>query len=57
VIKPDRRVSSEVAGTPRHILELTFEVILEHKHWTKTMMLIFSPGSHSVSLSLLGNKY
>ncbi len=38
---------------PRHILELTLEVILDHKIRIKTMTLVFSPGSCSKSLSLL----
>ncbi len=37
---------------PCHNLELTLEVILEHKLGIKTMTLVFSPGSHSNSLSL-----
>jgi hypothetical protein len=46
---------------PRHILELTLEVILEvtldHKIRIKTMTLVFSPGSCSESLSLPRNQY
>jgi hypothetical protein len=42
---------------PRHILELTLEVILDHKLGIKTMTLVFSPGSHSNSLSLPRNQY
>ncbi len=34
---------------PRHILELTLEVILDHKIGIKTMTLVFSPGSRSKS--------
>jgi hypothetical protein len=37
---------------PRHNLELTLEVILEHVLGIKTMTLIFNPGSRSDSLSL-----
>jgi hypothetical protein len=42
---------------PRHILELTLAVILDHKLGIKTMTLVFSPGSHSNSLSLPRNQY
>ncbi len=49
------RVSSEVADAPRHNLELTLEVILEHKLRITTMTLVFSPGSHSKSSSLPRN--
>ncbi len=42
---------------PRHILELTLEVILEHVLGIKTMTWIFNPGSHSESFSLPRNKY
>ncbi len=42
---------------PCHILELTLEVILDHKIRIKTMTLVFSPGSHSKSLSLPRNQY
>ena len=38
---------------PCHNLELTLEVLLEHKLGIKTMTLVFSPGSHSDSLSYL----
>ncbi len=41
----------------RHNLELTLEVILDHKFGIKTMTLVFSPGSHSESLSLPRNQY
>ncbi len=30
---------------PRHILELTLEVIPDHKFWIKTLTLVSSPGS------------
>ncbi len=40
---------------PRHILELTLEVILEHVLGIKTMTLIFNPGSRGESLSLPRN--
>ena len=53
--EPDRRVSSEVTGKPHHILELTCEVILEHKLRTKTMALVLGPGSRSMSLPLPRN--
>ncbi len=43
--------------TPRHNLELTLEVILDHKFRIKTMTLVFSPGSRSESLSLPRNQY
>jgi hypothetical protein len=42
---------------PRHILELTFEVILDHKNEIKDHDLVFSPGSRSKSLSLPRNQY
>jgi hypothetical protein len=42
---------------PRHILELTLEVIPDHKLGIKTMTLVFSPGSRSNSLSLPRNQY
>ena len=42
---------------PRHIFELTLEVILVHKIGIKTMTLVFSPGSRSKSLSLPRNQY
>jgi hypothetical protein len=42
---------------PHHILELTLEVILDHKIGIKTMTLAFSPGSRSESLSLPRNQY
>ncbi len=42
---------------PRHNLELTLEVILEHVLGIKTMTLIFNPGSCSNSLSLPKNQY
>ncbi len=42
---------------PHHILELTLEVILDHKIRIKTMTLVFSPGSLSESLSLPRNQY
>ncbi len=38
--------------TPHHNLQLTLEVILDHKLGIKTMTLVFSPGSRSESLSL-----
>ncbi len=41
----------------RHNPELTLEVILDHKLGTKTMTLVFSPGSRSESLSLPRNQY
>ncbi len=41
---------------PRHILELTLEVILDHKIGIKDD-LVFSPGSHSKSISLPMNQY
>ena len=40
---------------PRHIHELTLEVILEHVLGIKTMTWIFNPGSRSKSLSLPSN--
>jgi hypothetical protein len=40
---------------PRHILELTLEVILEHVLGIKTMTRIFNPGLRSKSLSLPRN--
>ncbi len=42
---------------PRHILELTLEVIFEHVLGIKTMTSIFNPGSRSMSLSLPRNQY
>ena len=42
---------------PRHNLELTLEVILDHKFRIKTMTLVFSPGSCNESLSLPRNQY
>jgi hypothetical protein len=42
---------------PHHILELTLEVILDHKIKIKDHDLVFSPGSHSESLSLPRNQY
>ncbi len=42
---------------PRHNLELTLEVILDHKFGIKTMTLVFSPGSQSESLSIARNQY
>jgi hypothetical protein len=42
---------------PCHNLELRLEVILDHKFRIKTMTLVFSPGSHSKSLSLPRNQY
>ncbi len=42
---------------PRHNLELTLEVILDHKFRIKTMTLVFSPGSRNESLSLPRNQY
>jgi hypothetical protein len=42
---------------PHHILELTLEVIPDHKLGIKTMTLVFSPGSHSNSFSLSRNQY
>jgi hypothetical protein len=42
---------------PRYNLELTLEVILDHKLRIKTMTLVFSPGLHSESLSLPRNQY
>ncbi len=42
---------------PRHNLELTLEVNLDHKLGIKTMTLVFSPGSCSKSLSLRRNPY
>jgi hypothetical protein len=42
---------------PRHNLELTLEVILEHMLGIKTMILVFNPGSSSDSLSLPKNLY
>jgi hypothetical protein len=42
---------------PRHILEVTLEVIPDHKLGIKTMTLVFSPGSCSNSLSLPRNQY
>ncbi len=40
---------------PRHNLELTLEVILEHVLGIKTMTLIFNPGSRRDSLFLPKN--
>jgi hypothetical protein len=42
---------------PRYNLELTLEVILDHKFGIKTTTLVFSPGSGSESLSLPRNQY
>ncbi len=42
---------------PCHILELPLEVILDHMIGIKTTTLVFSPGSHSKSLSLPRNQY
>jgi hypothetical protein len=42
---------------PRHILELIFEVILDHKIRIKDHDLVFSPGSRSKSSSLPRNQY
>ncbi len=42
---------------PCHILELTLEVIFDHKIGIKDHDLVFSPGSHSESLSLPRNQY
>ncbi len=42
---------------PHHNLELTLEVILEHKLRIKTMTIFLSPGSCSKSLSLPKNLY
>ena len=42
---------------PRHILELTLEVIPDHKLGIKTMTLVYSPGSRSNSVSLPRNQY
>jgi hypothetical protein len=43
---------------PRRNLELTLEVIFDHKLVIKTMtLLVFSPGSRSKSLSLPRNQY
>ncbi len=42
---------------PHHILELTLEVIPDHKLRIKTMTLAFSPASLSNSLSLPRNQY
>jgi hypothetical protein len=42
---------------PRLILELTLEVIPDHKLGIKTMTFVFSPGSRSNSLSLPMNQY
>jgi hypothetical protein len=45
-------------AVPRHNLELTLEVILDHKLGITTMtLLVFSPGSRSKSLSLPRNQY
>jgi hypothetical protein len=42
---------------PRHVLELTLEVILDHKIEIKDHDLVFSPGSRSESSSLPRNRY
>jgi hypothetical protein len=42
---------------PRHIFELTLEVIPDHKLGIKTITLVFSPGSCNNSLSLPRNQY
>ncbi len=42
---------------PRHILEVTLEVILDHKIGIKTMTLVFSPRLRRESLSLPRNQY
>jgi hypothetical protein len=42
---------------PRRNLELTLEVILDHKFGIKTMTIVFSLGSCSKSLSLPRNQY
>jgi hypothetical protein len=42
---------------PHHNLELTLEVIVDHKLGIKTMTLVFSPGWRSKSLSLPRNQY
>jgi hypothetical protein len=42
---------------PHHILELTIEVILDHKIGIKDHDLVFSPGSRSKSLSVPRNQY
>jgi hypothetical protein len=42
---------------PCHILELTLEVILDHKIGIKDHDLVFSPGSSSESLYLPRNQY
>ncbi len=42
---------------PRHNLELTLEVILDHKLGIKTTTLVFSPGSCSESIFLPRNQY
>jgi hypothetical protein len=42
---------------PHHILELTLEVILDHKIGIKDHDLVFSPGSCSESFSLPRNQY
>ncbi len=42
---------------PRHILELTLEVNLDHKIGIKDHDLVFSPRSRSKSLSLPRNQY
>jgi hypothetical protein len=41
---------------PRHILDLTPKVILDHKIGIKDYDLVFSPGSHSKSLYLPRNQ-
>ncbi len=40
---------------PRHILELSLEVIIDHKIRIKTTTLVFSSGSCNKSLSLPRN--
>jgi hypothetical protein len=42
---------------PQHNLELTLEIILEHKLRIKAMSLIFHPGSCSESIYLPRNQY
>ena len=42
---------------PCHIIELTLEVILDHKIRIKDHDLVFSPRSRSESLSLPRNQY
>jgi hypothetical protein len=41
----------------QHNLELSHEVILDHKPGIKTVTLVFNPGSCSESLSLPSNQY